>query len=312
MNSKQFEEVRNLSYKRALYMTSDYNISEDIANQTTSLFILKQKKIPKNEIRKWSIFTTNNFVKKFFTKQKKQNEQFKKNKEHIITKLYDDNSVTYDKKLRKAYKEALKSLTEEQKNTMILYYQVKENYDLMHEITNISKPALRKRISRIKKKINAETYLNLGYVISKKIVTPEMNDLIYHFLRSFKKNLENNTLKKMYYYFSSSNIKAFSHTIKIKEIIEYEIELTDKIYQLWVIYKDFKNVINSFTFKFTVVKNHLKIVSSIQKIPKMYSFSKDDIIAKKTHELLKLYPPDEKGKLTVPDEVINELLKDYL
>jgi RNA polymerase sigma factor (sigma-70 family) len=184
-----FKKVEHLSFSFSLYKIRDYHASKDIAGQTAKLFI--QKKITDNEdgIRKWIFATTSNLCNEYLRERKKNIKLNKRYENKLLLDSILDKSET-DEKLRTAFKKAYSNLNEEQKKTIILYYNCDRNYKLMQMITDISTGALRQRISRIKGKLKAETFINMGMIITKKILTPEVEHLLYNFLNSFRTHLE--------------------------------------------------------------------------------------------------------------------------
>ncbi|HHE37657.1 MAG TPA: sigma-70 family RNA polymerase sigma factor [Candidatus Cloacimonetes bacterium] len=206
-------------------------------------------------------------------------------------------------------KKALESLTDEQQRTLVLYNICDRNYQQMEEIAEVSAVAIRQRISRINNKLKAITYLNLGMIGTKKIVTPELNNVLYKFLTRFKKNLEESTLHKMYKYFSMADLKDYHGTIKIKETENYEIKLKDCEYQIIVLYQNDDDIREAFDFKFKIENNHLKITAPPKKKTIAATLKNDSEQADKLKELLHLYPPDRTGKSTIPKELLDALIK---
>ena len=196
--------------------------------------------------------------------------------------------------------------------TIFYYFQCHENMKEMHANIEVSYVTLRKQLSRIRNKLKAETFKRLGYIGSKRIVTPQLNNLIIKFLRRFKKNLEAGTIEKMYYYFSKVDLKNYNPTYEMKEILDYDINLNDSIYKAWVFYNNKHNVIDSFYIEFFVDdKNHLKIVTPPTKTKKMVVINKDSIEGKQIRKLLDTFPIDKSGRPKIPEEEMDRIIKQF-
>ena len=179
----------------------------------------------------------------------------------------------------------------------------------MSKYLDISYTTLRQKISRIKRKIKAETLKELGAFASKKVVTPQLNNLIRKFLNRFKTNLENKTLHKMYYYFSDKDLKNYNPDYDIEKIIDYEIELNKSIYKVWVFFKNKKNESDSFFIEFYInEKNFLKIITPPTKPKQFIKIETNSLAGKKIKELLDKYPPDKSGKSQIPPELLEEII----
>ncbi|MFC1898203.1 hypothetical protein ACFLYJ_01395 [Candidatus Cloacimonadota bacterium] len=214
--------------------------------------------------------------------------------------------------LADAFHEAFKALSEKELDSILLYLRCRKSIKKMQEAIGGSYNALKKRISRIRKKLKAETYKNLGFYGSKKIVTPELDNLIYQFLRRFKQNLEAGTLDKMHYYFSEIHISNFVNNIKIKKIIEYGIEKVGIKYKVWVFYYNFEGVAETFIIEFKInEKGNLKIITQPKKFNNPIVFNTDSDEGQRILALLNKYPEDKTGRPKIPKEEIEKILKQH-
>ncbi len=303
-----YQDAEELSYKYALYKTGNAHISGNIAARTAGLFILNKIEGNIAGIKSWIYLTSRNFCYEYFREIKKKRILEDKYKEKLIIDTLLENCET-DTSLHAAFRKSLESLTGEQQRTLTLYNICHKDYAQMQEISEISAAALRQRISRINNKLKAVTNLNMGMLCTKKIVTPELNNVLYKFLSRFKKNLEDNTLHTMYRYFSQSDLKDYTETFNIKEIENYEIRMNDCEYQIIVIYKNDNNFKETFDFKFKIENNHLNVTAPPKKKTISASFNKDSDQARELKKLLHLYPPDRTGKSTIPKELLDALIK---
>jgi len=303
-----YEDVEYLAYCYAISRTYNYNAAKSIAALTAGAFILQDPQGSYKELRSWVFSTAKHHCSHYFRQQKKADKIARELKLKMMT-TFTPASLERDEDLHLAYNEALLSLSDEQFVTIFLYYNCLCNYQIIHEIMGVSINALRMRISRIHKRITALTNLNMGMLYTKKIVTPELNDVLYKFLKRFRKHLENDTLHKMYYYFSKADMKNYNESIRIKNIRKYEIVLVNDEYNILVVYLNKNDEIETFDFKFKIENNHLKITKPPRKRPDAYIFKKDSDQARKLKELLRLYPPDRTGKSTIPKELIDALIK---
>jgi hypothetical protein len=214
------------------------------------------------------------------------------------------------KSLKDAFHEAFQTLSSDDFEIILLYLRCRKSVSKLLEITGGSYNALKKRISRIRKKLKAETYRNLGFYGSKRIVTPELDNQIYQFLRRFKKNLEAGTLEKMYYYFSEIDIKRYTPPVDIKKIVNYDIDLINMQYRLWVFYKNFTDNADSFYIDFFIdEKKHLKIITPPTKPNKMFVMDIETEEAKILFEMVKTYPVGKTGRANIPDSELQKIIK---
>jgi hypothetical protein len=309
-SDSDLQKYQKIAFDYALYRTGNIHAAEDISSQTISLFLLSFNN--SSDARRWIINTSKNYCNKFFTKMKKDEKRTNTYKEDILQRISNQSGYEKDDSLHDAFKESFKSLNDMELKTIFYYFQCNENIKEMHNNIGSSYATVRKQISRIKNKLKAETYRNLGFIGTKMIVTPQLDNLIYQFLLRFKKNLENNTLEKMHYYFSEVDLKNYNPIYEIKEIIEYDIELSDSIYKAWVFYKNKHNEVVSFHIEFFVDdKNHLKIVTPPTKTKKIVVINEDSIEGKQIRKLLDTFPIDKSGRPKIPEEEIDKIIKQF-
>ena len=302
INSKYFE----LSYKYALYKTGSIVNAKEIATKALILYLEKKDTIIDKNIEGWIINTTKNYVRKSFRKSNKFKLNEHKLEEYSISKSYLQEK---DISLHEAFKDSLNTLNEEELQILHSYNQCSQCLIKMHRSVGGSYCALRKRISRIKKKIKAETYKRLGVIATKNILTPQLENLINNFLGSFKTNLNNNTLEKMHYYFSEVNIKNYNPSFNIKKIINFCIQNSNNIYKIWVIYKNYESLVDSFFFEFDIdKKKYLKIKLLPQKSEKKIIIDSDSREGKRLIQLLKKSKKNRNGLLQFPEEAIQIII----
>ncbi|MDP8267333.1 MAG: hypothetical protein P9L97_01275 [Candidatus Tenebribacter davisii] len=309
-NDDDLIELQQLSYNYSLYRTGNFDLANDISMKTIGIFLLKADTIDKENSSGWIINTSKNHIQSHYRSFKKNQDNIAKYRHDLLAKFNLDPSLETDSQLKEAFTEVLHTLDIEETKMILLYFQLKEKTKIMNTILDISYEALRKKIFRIKRKLKAETYKKLGVIATKKIVTPQLNKLIIDFLKSFKKNLEENTLEKMYYYFSKVDLNKFNPTYEIKKIVEYEIEFNDSIYKVWVFFQNNNNESDSFYIRFVIdEKKHLKILTPPQKSEKMFKFNKDSEEGKKILQMLKSAPVDKTGLSQFSSEELEKLLK---
>jgi len=208
-----------------------------------------------------------------------------------------------------AVRNAKETLSTKELQTYILYLQCDINIQRMVEITGESNEVMRQRISRINRKIKAETYKKLGVISTKKILSPQIDDIIRQFLLRFKKNLENNTLNKMFYYFSKKDISNYKPQFDIKKVLEYEVNLKDSIYTIHVVFTNVKDMDESFYFSFTVENNSLKVLQPPTTHQEHFQLCIED--GEMILNMLKNHPEDSTGVHKVPEDEL-QLLKKLL
>lgn len=203
------------------------------------------------------------------------------------------------------------SLSPKEFRTFIFYLNCNRSIKKMYELSGGSYETLRQHISRIKRKLKAETYKKMGVIATKKIVTPKLNDVIMKFLISFKKHVEEGSLNKMYRYFSRKDLANYDPCFHIVKVRDYEIMLKDSVYTIDVIFKNKENELDSFYFSFCVERNHLKIVTppTTHRIHIEVELNSAD--GQKVLELLKKNPENKKGVHNLPEKelkIIEQML----
>ena len=304
------QKLQQISYNYSLYRTGDFNLSDDISMKTIGLFLLKSNEIKDNNAIKWIVNTSKIHIQSYFRTTKQDHDNIKKYEQDILEKINHNLITETDIRLRDTFKEVLHTLNNDEMKTILFYFQCDKKIKVMYPILEISYDALRKKISRIKRKLKAETFIKLGVIATKKIVTPKLNKLIVDFLQSFKKNLEENTLEKMYYYFSKIDLDNYNPTYEILKIVDYEIELNNTIYKLWVFFKNKNNETDSIYIEFFIDdKNHLKILTPPKKSEKVFKFDADSEEGKKILQMVNSATIDKTGVSKFSTEELEKILK---
>ena len=308
--NSDLQKLQQMSYNYSLYRTGDFDLSDEISMKTIGLFLLKANEIEENNATKWIVNTSKIHIQKHFRTSKQNHDNIKKYNQDIIEKLSINLTSETDSKLKETFTQVLKTLNNEDMKTILFYFQCNKNIGIMHSTLEISNDTLRKKISRIKRKLKAETFKKLGVIATKKIITPKISDLIVKFLKSFKTNLEENSLEKMYYYFSEVDLHNYNPSYEISKILDYEITLTNSIYKVWIIFKNKKNENDSFYIEFFIDdKNHLKILTPPQKSEKVFKFSEDSEEGKKILQMLNSAIVDKTGVSRFSTEELEKILK---
>lgn len=309
MNHTDFSELQNLAYSYAMYRIGNFDAASDIAMETMALFLLKKDTIQLQHQRGWIINTVKHYVQAWFRKQTASSKKMQSNAYEIASRLVQDKSIEQDDALRRAYQDAMHNLSKEELKTLLFYFQCNSNIKEMQRISELSYGSLRKKMSRIKQKLKAETLRNLGMVASKRIVTPQLNNLIIKFIQRFKENLEAGTLDKMYYYFSRVDLQNYNPSLQIKEIRDYEIELIDNVYKVWVIFTNYDDKPDAFSLSFEVDEtNHLRIVTPPTQQKRILRISPDSAEFHKLEALLKKATVSKDGKLNLSPETLRTLV----
>ena len=310
LNEKELEKHQKLVFNYAFYHTGNIETSEDIASQTMCLFLLSTDKIKDDDVNGWLINTTKNYCNQFFDNSKKELKKANNYRHEFMEQLYEQNDIGHNETLKEAFQDSFNILNYQEMKTLLYYFQCNENIKEMQKNIGISYTALKMQISRIKRKLKAETFKRLGYIGSKRIVTPQLNNLIIKFLCRFKKNLEAGTIDKMYYYFSEVDLKNYNPAYEIKKILDYEIRLSESVYKVWIFFKNNKDKTDSFYIEFYIDdKNHLKILTPPQKPLKVFKFKADSEDGMKILQMLNSAPVDRTGVSKFSDEELVKILK---
>ncbi|MCF7911019.1 MAG: sigma-70 family RNA polymerase sigma factor [Candidatus Cloacimonetes bacterium] len=292
------------AYNYALYKLGNSSQAEDVAAQTVNLFILKSDTINSDKFNAWIRSTCLNYCRKYYDNTKKENFLQKGLRESLINFF----GVEHDGNLTENFRQSMENLDELEARSLVLYFNCGQNIKKMSEVTGESHVSLRKRISRIKMKLKAETYKNLGYIATKKIIVPKLHEAIIQFVRRLKNNIENNTIDKMFYYFSESNTQNFNPDFDIQKIKDYEVILCDGKYKIYLFYLDSQQHINNIIFSFFLNdKNQLKISGLPKKQRKLAKITKSTESARELSSLLEKYPENRQGLIKIPQEVMQKL-----
>jgi len=309
-HDKDLVELQQISYKYSLYRTGDFNFADEISNEAIGIFLLKADTIEKSNLTGWIVNTSKNLIQSNYRTSKKEKRDIEKYQHDLLNRLNANVTEKKNSMINETFTEVLQTLDNDEMKTILLYFQCDEKLKLMNSLLDISYDALRKKISRIKRKLKAETFKKLGGIATKKIVTPQLNKLIIDFLKSFKTNLEANSLEKMYYYFSKIDLDNYNPTYEIAKIIDYEIHFTNSVYKVWIFYKNKNNNTDSFFIEFFVdEKNRLKILTPPQKSKKVFKLSSDSEDGKKILQMLKSAKTDNKGISKFSSDDLEKILK---
>ena len=113
----------------------------------------------------------------------------------------------------------------------------------------------------------------------------------------------------MYYYFSKIDLDKYNPTYEILRIVDYEIELNDKIYKLWVFFKNNDNETDSIYIEFFIDdKNHLKILSPPRKSQKVFKFDAASEQGKKILQMINSATVDRTGVSKFSSEELEKIL----
>jgi len=292
------------AYNFALYKLGNSSYAEDVAAQTVNLSILKSGSINPDKLNSWVRTTCLNYCRKYYDNKKRENSLHKGLRDNLI----DFFGIEHDNELTESFRKSMQELDELEARSLVLYFNCGQNIKKMSEVTGESHTGLRKRISRIKMKLKAETYKNLGYIATKKIVVPKLHEAIIQFVRRLKKNIEDNTIDKMFYYFSESNTKNYQPNFDIMKIKEYEVILRDGKYKIYLLYLDSQQQINSIAFSFFLnEKNQLKITGLPKQKRKLAILTKSSEAAQELSSLMKSFPENRKGLIKIPQDVMIKL-----
>ena len=314
-DAEVLKKYHKLAYNYALYKVGSLEVAEDIASQTIYSYLLKRDRILHENHEGWIVNASKNYCNQYFELIKKEDELHKSLKRNVADELHHKINDSLDFlsqekfKLSDAVDDAKDTLSDDEFKTYIFYLQCDRSIKKMQRITEGSYTALKQKISRINRKIKAETFQRMGVIATKKIITPQINNIITKFLLRFKENLENNTLDKMFYYFSKKNIGSYRPRFYVKEVLDYEVELDDSIYSIHVVFTNKQCEDESFYFSFTVENNSLKVLQPPTPHQEHLQLSIEE--GNRILNMLKQYPEDSTGVHNLPDEEL-QLIKKLL
>jgi RNA polymerase sigma factor (sigma-70 family) len=298
---QQFE----IAYNFALYKLGNVGQAEDVAAQVINLYILKSDQINTEKVSAWIRGTCLNYCHKFYDQKNREKVLTQNLKEHLITSFATESNDD----LATNFRNALENLSELDTRSLVLYFCAGQNLRKMSEITGESYSNLRKRIYRIKQKIKADTYKNLGFIATKKIIVPQLHEAIIQFVRRLKSNIQANTIENMFYYFSETELKNYNPQFDIHTIKDYEVLLKDGVYKIFLFYLDSNNQMNNLAFSFFLnEKKQLKISNLPKQQNKIMKISQNSSAAAELSALLNDYPEDNRGLVKIPPELLKNFI----
>lgn len=310
LQDRKLRDHYRTAYNYAYYKIGSKCHAEDIASQAVNLYILKSDSINPAKANSWIRTACLNYCRKYYTQKAKSNKMIN----HVQQELIDYYKTDHEQgtnNLHDKFFSAMENLSELETRTLVLYFKNEQNIKKLAEEIGENYSGLRKRIFRIKQKLKAETYRELGYIATRKIVTPHMHEAIIQFVKRLKKNIENNTIEKMFYYFSETNIKDFNPDFDINKIKDYEVLLRNGKYTIFLFYTDSQQKMNNFHFTFYLnSKKQLKILKLPEKSKKIIEFSDGSEKAEKIKELMKNTRTDHNGFIKIPSDLLEKISAD--
>ena len=311
----KYNKFFDLAYKKALHLTNDTYIAEDIASEVIYLFVLKKETIPEEDKIKWIIGRVKNHCKRHFTMQKREKKiqekvQTKKIIEEELSKASDSENNEKVNFFYKSYVDTLKHFTEAEKKLINTFLQNQMDVRKTSEVLERPYSEIQKKIYRIKGEIKAKGYLDFGYIATKKIISPSLTDSIYRFLNKLTKAVENNSYKSLNNYFLDINTKELDLNLHIKKVMDYDVLLKNRLYEILIIFVSKSGKVESVEFKFKVKQgNWIRIIGQ----PKKKSVYKFSSITKEAQELKHLLQTkkDKQGLLPIPNEVFDKYIETY-
>jgi len=180
-SDNDLHELQQISYNYSLYRTGDFTLSDEVSMKTIGLFLLKADEIENDNATKWIVNTSKIHFQSHFRITKQDQDNIKKYQHDLLEKITNNFMKEKDEDLRFAFKDSLNTLTNDEMKTILFYFQCNMKIKILFTILEISYPTLRKKITRIKRKLKAETFKKLGVIVTKKFVSPQIDFLIINF-----------------------------------------------------------------------------------------------------------------------------------
>jgi len=173
-HDKLLKKLHGIAYTYALYKVGSLDVAEDIASQAIYSYLLKRDQITHDNHEGWIYSTSKNYCNQYFELIKSE----RKLKTTLKIRLADEiqqrinetkNYAEQEKNtLLEAVNDVKASLSEKELKTYIFYLRCERNIKQMHRASGESYSALRQRVSRINRKIKAETFQRMGVITTKK------------------------------------------------------------------------------------------------------------------------------------------------
>jgi hypothetical protein len=132
-------------------------------------------------------------------------------------------------------------------------------------------------------------------------------------VRRLKKNIDNNSIEKMFYYFSETNTANYKPQFDIQKVKDYEVILKNGKFKIYLFYSDSEKQINTVSFSFYInEKNQLKISELPKQKRKIVKLNKNknSEAYQELNQLLKDYPENRQGLIKIPSDIMRRLAKE--
>jgi len=265
---ESYSKYARIAYKTAYSITKGREDSEDIAQLVAMRLYLNQEKINPDSTHNWVIATSKNESYLMAGKKSKEIhktlETYDEYEQKITDSLLENRSNL--KSIELLLKKIENRVSEKERTILEKYFfegkKISDQYT--KRFTNIKKKTLYQNIYRLRKEVRAEYFRETGMKSSKNIVSFNLNQNIMRFIKRYKQCLDNKSFTSMSKYFKEIGIPDKIPNLKIKEIIDYDIQLTGRNeYEIFVYFINHRGCFEVFSTEFSFSGRNTLIVKTI-------------------------------------------------
>jgi len=283
-----------------MYYVKEDDTAKDIAQTTAIKYFLNVDKIKNEKSNTWIFTVSKNLSLNHLKRYKKEvlysNSYFEKKllKDQPETK----NTLTIDN---------IKIFNVKERDLLKQYYENSADINKLARKSKLKKKVLQNKIYNLEQERKLFELIYFGIQRTKSLPGTKLHRNIQNFLSKLLICLNNCDLMKMKHYFSECIINDEVSSIKIKKIVQYDIDILEKNkYLLNIGYHDPSNTVKFFRIRFEISEGSTINVIEFPIMPKkVFAFNAKEIPV----EILRQMQPNKKGVTDLTQDEFAKLLK---
>ncbi len=284
---KKIKKLLKRSFTYTYSLTSNHDLAREISASAIYQYYLSKDSIKNPDA--WIIKVSSNLFKKSYKKYLKEEEILEQKK--LIIDFETEEPL-------RCFNQISTYLETDELEFLLKYFSNIERSELISEY-GLSNDSIRKKVSILKKKINARINIDKGYKYGNDLILPEIDQKITFFLRSLKKALKNKNLAMMKNYLSLVNQDEIDMLKSISVIKKYLFQIVDNnLYSIVLVYQDDEENYLCLVIMFSIQNKHLRVLS----IKDLYSKGiviKEEKAVKKIKKIINNTPRTSDGRVNI-------------
>jgi len=295
-----YDKILQKAYQISMYYVKEDDTAKDIAQATAIKYFLNVEKINNEKSNNW-IFTV--------SKNLSLNHLKKYKRELVYSNTYfeEKNFENYPKTKKILTIDDIKIFNVKERNLLKQYYENSGDINKLVRKSKLNTKVLKNKIYNLEQERKLFELIYFGVQRTKSLPGTKLHRNIQNFLKKLKYSLNNGDLMKMKHYFSGCIINDEVSSIKIKKIIQYDIDIleTNK-YLLNIGYHDSLKAIKFFRIRFEISEGStINVIEFLIMPKKVFAFNAKEIPI----EILRQMQPNEKGVTDLTQDEFAKLLK---